>query len=64
MKLLLMVVGRVAVRGERLSWSGDVVTLDLPMTAERIYAHSSVRMDVGRGALKRGPLVFASRNAL
>ena len=38
--------------------SGDVVTLDLPMPPERIYAHPSVRMDVGRVALKRGPLVY------
>ena len=37
---------------------GDVVTLDLPMPAERIYAHPAVRMDVGRVALKRGPLVY------
>ena len=37
---------------------GDVVTLDLPMPAERIYAHPAVRMDAGRVALKRGPLVY------
>ena len=37
---------------------GDVVALDLPMPAERIYAHPAVRMDVGRVALKRGPLVY------
>ena len=28
------------------------------MPAERIYAHPAVRMDVGRVALKRGPLVY------
>ena len=40
-------------------WSpGDVVVLDLPMPAERIYAHPAVRMDAGRVALKRGPLVY------
>jgi hypothetical protein len=38
--------------------AGDVVALELPMPAERIYAHPSVRMDVGRVALKRGPLVY------
>ena len=34
---------------------GDTVTLDLPMPAERLYAHPLVRMDVGRVALRRGP---------
>lgn len=38
--------------------AGDVVELDLPMPPERVYAHPSVRMDVGRVALKRGPLVY------
>lgn len=38
--------------------AGDVVALDLPMPPERIYAHPSVRTDVGRVALKRGPLVY------
>jgi len=37
---------------------GDVVALNLPMPAERIYAHPSVRVDVGRVALRRGPLVY------
>ena len=40
-------------------WSpGDVIALDLPMPAERVYAHPSVRMNAGRVALKRGPLVY------
>jgi DUF1680 family protein len=38
--------------------AGDVVDLQLPMPPERIYAHPSVRMDVGRVALQRGPLVY------
>jgi DUF1680 family protein len=43
----------------RRSWSkGDVVMLDLPMRAERVYAHPLVRTDVGRVALRRGPLVY------
>ena len=42
----------------RLWTKGDVVSLDLPMPAERIYAHPAVRMDAGRVALKRGPLVY------
>jgi uncharacterized protein len=40
--------------------AGDVVTLELPMPAQRIYAHPAVRMDVGRVALKRGPLVYCA----
>lgn len=41
------------------TWSkGDVVSLDLPMPAQRLYAHPGVIMDAGRVALKRGPLVY------
>jgi DUF1680 family protein len=40
-------------------WSaGDVVTLSLEMPAERLYAHPNVRIDVGRVALRRGPLIY------
>ncbi len=40
-------------------WSqGDKVTLSLPMEVARLYAHPNVRHDVGRVALKRGPLVY------
>ncbi len=40
-------------------WSaGDVVALDLPMPVERVYANPRIKMDVGRVALKRGPLVY------
>ena len=43
----------------RRTWSpGDAVDLELPMPVERVHAHPSVRMDVGRVALKRGPLVY------
>ena len=38
--------------------SGDIVRLDLPMPAERIYAHPHVKADIGRVALRRGPLVY------
>ena len=38
--------------------TGDVITLDLPMPAERSYANPNVNMDVGRVALQRGPLVY------
>ena len=37
---------------------GDTIALELPMPPERIYAHPSVKEDVGRVALKRGPLVY------
>jgi DUF1680 family protein len=43
--------------------AGDKVTLELPMPAERIYAHPSVRMNAGRVALKRGPLVYCIEEA-
>ncbi len=42
----------------RLWQPGDVVTLDMAMPVERIYAHPAVRDDVGRVALQRGPLVY------
>ncbi|WP_245904853.1 glycoside hydrolase family 127 protein [Pseudoroseicyclus aestuarii] len=43
------------------SWSeGDVVELDLPMEARRSYAHPAVRADIGRVALRRGPLVYCA----
>jgi uncharacterized protein len=37
---------------------GDRISLDLPMEAERVYANPGVIMDIGRVALKRGPLVY------
>jgi uncharacterized protein len=50
------------VRGYRelhRTWqAGDVVTLDLPMPVERLYAHPDVRAGIGRVCLKRGPLVY------
>lgn len=43
----------------RRQWrDGDVVSLDLPMPIERVYAHPEVRADVGSAALLRGPLVY------
>jgi DUF1680 family protein len=48
--------GYVTIRRE---WKqGDVVDLDLPMPAERIYASPKVKADVGRVAVRRGPLVY------
>ena len=68
---------KVAVNGEPIAvdpvagyvtvhrtWSqGDQVTLDLPMPAERLFAHPGVIMDAGRVALKRGPLVYCVEEA-
>ena len=43
----------------RRRWSsGDQVRLSLPMPVERIHAHPDVKMDIGRVALKRGPLIY------
>ena len=50
---------RRATCDRRAKWTaGDTVTMDLPMPVRRIYAHPRVRMDVGRVALSRGPLVY------
>jgi DUF1680 family protein len=37
---------------------GDVVELDLPMPAQRLWPHPEIKADVGRVALRRGPLVY------
>ncbi len=43
----------------RRRWrKGDAVVLSLAMPAERIYAHPDVAADIGRVALKRGPIVY------
>jgi DUF1680 family protein len=48
----------------RRRWTpGDTVALDLPMPVERLYAHPEVRADIGRTALKRGPLVYCLEHA-
>jgi DUF1680 family protein len=48
----------------RRRWrKGDVVLLSLDMPAERIYAHPEVAADVGRVALKRGPIVYCLEGA-
>ena len=48
----------------RRRWSrGDVVTLRLPMPAERLYSHPNVRMDIGRVALRRGPFIYCVEEA-
>jgi DUF1680 family protein len=50
-------------RLEREWLPGDVVTLDLPMPVERLYAHPAVRADVGQVALRRGPMVYCVEQA-
>jgi uncharacterized protein len=48
----------------RRTWQrGDRITLDLPMPAERIHAHPRVRQDIGRVALRRGPLIYCLEEA-
>jgi DUF1680 family protein len=42
---------------------GDIVELDLPMPGERLYADPRVRADLGRTALRRGPLVYCLEQA-
>jgi len=37
---------------------GDTVELSLPMPVQRIKAHPKVEADLGRAALRRGPLVY------
>jgi uncharacterized protein len=43
--------------------AGDTVTLELPMPVRRVVAHPSVRENVGRFAVERGPLVYCAEGA-
>jgi uncharacterized protein len=45
---------------KRMWREGDTIALELPMPPERVYAHPSVKQDIGRVALKRGPLVYCA----
>jgi DUF1680 family protein len=38
--------------------AGDVLTIELDMEPQRIYAHPNLRANAGRVALQRGPLVY------
>ena len=40
----------------------DTVELKLDMSVDRIYAHPNVRDNLGRSALRRGPLVYCFEN--
>ena len=45
---------------DRIWDKGDIVEMDLPMDARRIYAHPKVKADSGKVALARGPLVYCA----
>jgi hypothetical protein len=43
------------------TWNrGDSVEMDLPMPATRIEAHPMVKEDIGRMAVRRGPLIYCA----
>lgn len=46
------------VRIERCWQSGDSISLHLEMPVERVYAHPDARVNAGRVALQRGPLIY------
>jgi len=39
---------------------GDTVTVELPMPVKRVKAHPSVKQDVGRLAVMRGPILYCA----
>jgi DUF1680 family protein len=43
---------------QRLWKAADVVEVELPMPAHRVYAHEKVQDDQGKVALMRGPIVY------
>ncbi len=45
---------------EREWKQGDVIELELPMSARRVVAHPSVEADKGRVAIERGPIVYCA----
>ncbi|CAM4478934.1 glycoside hydrolase family 127 protein [Paenibacillus typhae] len=48
----------------RRVWNaGDVIGLNLPMQASRIYANPKLRADAGQTAIQRGPLVYCLEEA-
>ncbi|WP_028553066.1 glycoside hydrolase family 127 protein [Paenibacillus sp. UNC451MF] len=42
----------------RLWQAGDVVELELPMTAQRVRSNPKLRANAGKAAIQRGPLVY------
>ena len=51
------------VKIERIWKKGDTIELNLDMPVKRIKAHPSVRENVGKVAIKRGPLVYCAEQA-
>ncbi|GAA4853262.1 glycoside hydrolase family 127 protein [Paenibacillus vulneris] len=43
---------------KRLWQAGDVVELELPMTAQRVRSNPRLRANAGKAAIQRGPLVY------
>jgi len=43
--------------------AGDSIDLELPMPVERLYANPHVRDDIGKVALRRGPLIYCIEEA-
>jgi len=39
---------------------GDVIEMNLPMPIRKVIAHDSVKADVGKLALERGPIVYCA----
>lgn len=51
------------VRLHRTWQAGDVIDLDMPMSARRVHANPLVQADAGRVAIMRGPLVYCFESA-
>ncbi|WP_282937926.1 beta-L-arabinofuranosidase domain-containing protein [Paenibacillus sp. RC67] len=47
----------------RLWQVGDIVELELPMTAQRVRANPKLRANAGKTAIQRGPLVYCLEEA-
>ena len=58
-----MIVERGYAVIEREWQPGDTVSLDLPMTVQRVYADPRVQVNRGRAALRRGPIVYCLESA-
>ncbi|WP_150268699.1 glycoside hydrolase family 127 protein [Paenibacillus tepidiphilus] len=47
----------------RLWQPGDLVEVDIPMEAHRVYSHPNLRADAQKAAIQRGPLVYCLEEA-
>ncbi len=60
-------LGRITDKGYakvRKTWTtGDLIELEFPMPVQRIYAHPEVRVNAGKIALMRGPIVYCLEEA-